>query len=103
MSKFSILRLPPTMESALMKAEDGLLKFVFKTEEREMQHVRERSLSIDNDGFLHALTLIDLKHGTKIASKLNDLRPYTSVVTLVAGESLFHNPDGSINERERGL
>ena len=103
MSKYSILRLPPTLESALMKAEDGLLKFVLKTEEREMIHVHERSRNAVNDGFLHALTLIDQKHGTAIASKLNDLRPFTSVVNLAAGESLFHNPDGSENDRELGL
>lgn len=103
MSKYSILRLPPTMESALMKAEDGLLKFVLKNEEREMRHVHERIKS-ENDGFLHALTLIDLQHGTNIASKLNELRQYTTVVHLHPGESLFHNPDGSDNDdRERGL
>jgi len=105
MSKYSILRLPPTMESALMKAEDGLLKFVLKAEEREMQHVRERRMSVENDdGFLHALTLIDFKHGINIATKLVELRPYTTVVGLAAGESLFHNLDGSDNnQRQRGL
>lgn len=102
-SKFSILRFPPTLESALMKAEDGLLKFVLKSEEREMRLVHQTSLSED-DGFLRALTLIDVKHGVSIASKLNQLRPYTNVVTLTAGESLFHNIDGSDNTgRERGL
>ncbi len=103
MSKYSILRFPPTLESALMKAEDGLLKFVLKTEEREMRHVHERLRNKLNDGFLYVLTLIDQKHGTTIASKLNDLRPYTSVVNLNAGESLFHHLDGSGNDRERGL
>jgi len=103
-SKFSILFFSPRMESALMKAEDGLLKFVFKSEEREMLHVRERRMSMNDDGFHHACHLIDLKHGTKLTEKLEELRPYTKVVNLVAGESLFHHIDGSVNEeRERGL
>ncbi len=103
-SKFSILRFPPTMESALMKAEDGLLKFVLKSEEREIRLMNNTTMNSEKNGFLRALELIDLKHRTNMASKLKQLRPYTKVVALAAGESLFNNPDGSNNEeRERGL
>jgi MFS superfamily sulfate permease-like transporter len=102
MSKFSILRLPPTMESALMKAEDGLLKFEFKTEEREMRHFLERNKS-DKDGFLHTLELINQKQRISIALNLKGLLPYTKRLSLAAGESLLHNLDGSDNARERGL
>jgi len=44
------------------------------------------------------------QHDLNVTSTLTDLEPYTKVVELKAGESLFHYADGTLDEtRERGL
>jgi len=55
----SVLRFPPDMETALSKAEDGLLKRLSPLEEKELRRSRLRTISTSDDGFLYALSEID--------------------------------------------
>lgn len=55
----SMLRFSPEMESALCKAEDGLLKKMSQLEQKEMRRSRIRANSTADDGFLYALKEID--------------------------------------------
>ena len=55
----STLRFLPEMESALCKAEDGLLKNMSQLEQKEMRRSRIRANSTADDGFLYALKEID--------------------------------------------
>ncbi len=60
-SAYSILRYPPDLESALCKAEDGLLRSVCNVEKIELKRCHMRKASIIGDGFLYALRQIDLQ------------------------------------------
>jgi hypothetical protein len=57
------------VETALAKAEDGLLSTSFHQEERsETESIirrRYRSRSIQHDGFVYVLQKIDEQHGSK--------------------------------------
>lgn len=98
------LRFFPDLEAALGKAEDGLLKFVYRVEDQERARIRIRRMSVDDDGFEYALKQIDSQHGTDCALELEDLHPFTQVVELKEGESLYHDLNGHLtNQRERGL
>jgi hypothetical protein len=55
----STLRFLPEMESALCKAEDGLLSKLSQLEQKEMIRSRIRTTSNADDGFLYALKEID--------------------------------------------
>ncbi len=45
-----------------------------------------------------------MKHDLDVIRTLCDLEPFTKAIELKAGESLFRNSDGTLNEsRERGL
>ena len=99
-SPFSVLRYPPSMEAALYKAEDGILKTENLVEETERIRTMSRSrVKTSESGFLYALRQIDVQHGLGVASTLNKLEKFTEVVELKAGESLFHHPDGTCQER----
>jgi hypothetical protein len=88
------------MEAALSKAEDGILKTETLAEETERIRTMSRSrVQTSESGFLYALRQIDLQHGLGVASTLKNLEGFTEVVELKAGESLFHNPDGTCQER----
>ena len=58
-SKASGYRFMSDLESALGRAENGLLKSVLKIEEQEMKRFHRRRLSIDEDGFEYSLRQID--------------------------------------------
>jgi MFS superfamily sulfate permease-like transporter len=62
----SILRFPSDIESALCKAEDGLLKSYSQIEEKEMRRSRIRKDAAAGDGFLYALSEIDKQVRTTI-------------------------------------
>lgn len=99
-SPFSVLRYPPSMEAALSKAEDGILKTENLVEETERIRTMSRSrVKTSESGFLYALRQIDIQHGLGVASTLHKLEKFTEVVELKAGESLFHYPDGTYQER----
>uniref|UniRef100_A0A7S3Q242 STAS domain-containing protein n=1 Tax=Chaetoceros debilis TaxID=122233 RepID=A0A7S3Q242_9STRA len=95
------LRYPPDMESALCKAEDGVLKTECNVEEKEMKRSRQRRASTLPDGFHYALHQIDLQHNMDVANSLISLRSHASIVDLKAGDSLFRDNTGVIIE-ERG-
>lgn len=98
------LRFVPDLEAALGKAEDGLLKFVYKVEDQERARMKIRRMSVDDDGFAYALQQIDSQHGTDAATELEELRSLTQVIELKEGESLYHDSHGNLkDERERGL
>ena len=58
-SKSMGFRFLPDLESALGRAENGLLKSVMKVEEYEMKRLHRRRLSMDEDGFEYSLRQID--------------------------------------------
>ena len=58
-SSNSGVRFMPDLEAALGKAEDGLLKFVYKVQEKEQARIKMRRMSINDDGFIYALEQID--------------------------------------------
>lgn len=94
----------PDLEAALGKAEDGLLRFVYKVQEKEKARIKMRRKSIDDDGFVYALEQIDAQHGTDCVNGLEELGLYTQVVELREGESVYHDEFGNLtNQRERGL
>jgi SulP family sulfate permease len=53
------IRFLPDLETALARAENGLLKSVLRVEEQEMKRTHRRRLSIDEDGFEYSLRQID--------------------------------------------
>lgn len=99
------LKFHSDLESALGKAEDNLLKHVLRVEDRELQHLgtRERTRSTDgDDGFRHALRLIDEQHDLQFAPRLEGIQRYIQPIELQAGETLFGD-NGAGGDRERGL
>ena len=68
------LRFVPDLEAALGKAEDGLLKFVYKVEDQERARMKIRRMSVDDDGFAYALQQIDSQ-----VSQINSLSAWISV------------------------
>lgn len=97
----------PDLETALGKAEDGILDSVFHVVEQTEHDVglrrRKRALSNADDGFRYALEKIDEHHGLNYAPELVKLEKYTRVVELKPGESLFQNEGGSVKEEDRGF
>lgn len=94
------------LETALAKAEDGLLSRTFHLEEKDTkeseQRRRARSVSIAEDGFVYALKKIDEQHGIHMARALESLRDYASPIELVKGEVLVRD-NGGIYFVETGL
>lgn len=86
------------LESALAKAEDGLLWSEFRIEEKDelesSQRRRHRSESTVEDGFLYALRKIDEQHGVHAAEELRDFAPFTVPVELEPGDRLDCSFDG---------
>lgn len=80
------------LEVALGMAEDGLLKFVYRSEEKvrengiRMKHLR--SMSQVEIGLRLALKEIDRQHNLSFASDLQELEEYTTAMDLEAGEQL---------------
>ncbi len=95
----------PDLEAALGKAEDELLKYVGRNEEKmvrvaeKLKH--QRRISMADFGFRHALQCIDDQHGIQMATHLKDLEKFTTPIDLKAGDQL--NEDGSDNNLPRGL
>mmetsp|Transcript_13080 Transcript_13080/g.27490 ORF Transcript_13080/g.27490 Transcript_13080/m.27490 type:complete len:1323 (+) Transcript_13080:168-4136(+) len=95
----------PDLEAALGKAEDELLKYVGRNEEKmvrvaeKLKH--QRRISMADFGFRHALQCIDDQHGIHMASHLKDLEKFTTPKDLKAGDQL--NEDGTDNNLPRGL
>lgn len=99
-SPYSSLRYPPSLEAALSKAEDGILRTENLVEETERIRTMSRSrFNTGESGFLYALRQIDIQHGLGVESTLKRLEKYTQVIELKAGESLYHNPDGTPQDR----
>ena len=84
------------LETALAKAEDGLLSTVLHREEKAMAEAerrrRNRSESSAEDGFLYALRNIDEQHGLNVAQELKDFQAHTVPVELNQGEFLVRDP-----------
>lgn len=101
------LRFLPDIETALGKAEDALIKYVFQKEEKTVvetgERRRARLMSVDDDGFRFALKQIDDQHGISFASDLTELQKYTTPVELESGESLFGDESPFDDEARRGL
>lgn len=85
------------LESALAKAEDGLVSDLFHLEERDKlestRRTRMRSESNVDAGFVYALRKIDLQHDLHMAAELQDLAPYTSIIELATGDVLHRDDD----------
>jgi len=80
------------LEAALGMAEDGLLKFVGRNEERiQKNHLRGvhlRGMSQIDIGLRLALKQIDEQHNLSFATYLQGLAEYTTAMDLKAGEQL---------------
>ena len=80
------------LEKALGMAEDGLLKFVGRNEERiQKNHLRGahlRRMSQVDIGLRLALKQIDEQHNLSFANYLQGLAEYTTAMDLKAGEQL---------------
>ena len=85
------------LETALAKAEDGLLSTVFQLEEKDKIESQtrsfERRVSLTEDGFLYALKKIDEQHGLQAATELVGFREYTHPVNLDPGDILILDGD----------
>lgn len=85
------------LESALARAEDGLLSFMFRLEEKDEAeyNTRQHSRNESNveDGFVYALKKIDIQHNLKSALELRDLRKYTRPIELEPGDVLVREQD----------
>jgi len=83
------------LESALARAEDGLLSNKYHLEDKAEQETstRKRARSEGNveDGFLYALKRIDEQHNLNTAVELRDLREYTTPIGLDPHDLLFHD------------
>lgn len=95
-----------SLEAALVKAEDGLLRTVYHLHEKDEREIstrlRKRTLSDVEDGFLYALEKIDAQHGTDATVTLGELGTYTEAIDLDCGDVL--TPDeGSLYFIEIGL
>jgi CRP-like cAMP-binding protein len=74
------------LETALAKAEDGLLSRIFPLE------VEQRSLT--HDGFVDALLKLEKQHSLPMATALEALCGYTSLVELTPGDVLAREKGG---------
>lgn len=85
------------IESALSKAEDGLLSTMFHVEDKNREETnlrrRQRSNSKVEDGFLYSLKKIDEQHGLNTLNELANLQGLTEAVELDEGEVLVRHPD----------
>jgi len=83
------------LESALARAEDGLLSNVYHLEQRDELEAsnrrRERNESDAEDGFLYSLKKIDEQHNLDTAEKLIDFRQYTEAIELAPDDVLFRD------------
>lgn len=81
----------PDLESALAKAEDGLINRVSglrEQDESELPVRQDPTAKNSSHGFLHALQKIDEQHGLDTSHELSGLSDYMSTVELKAGEVL---------------
>jgi CRP-like cAMP-binding protein len=95
------------METALAKAEDGLLSTVFHLEEKdetEQSRRRQRRLSeSQSDGFVYSLQKIDEQHGLNTAEELRGFQEYTNAMDLDPGDILVRHDDHGLYFVETGL
>jgi CRP-like cAMP-binding protein len=81
------------LESALAKAEDGLISDVFHLEEKDEAETGERrrvrSQSLVDDGFIYALQKIDEQHGTNTVVELASFAECTRAINLEPGGVLI--------------
>jgi len=92
------------METALAKAEDGLLSSEFRLEELDQEETRKRSNSMrPSDGFLYALKKIDEQHGLNTREDLAELASMTTLVELDAGDVLVRDSRPGLYFVESGL
>lgn len=91
----SLLTFMTDLETALARAEDGLLSTVFhleeKTEAETSTRGHRRRESQVEDGFAYALKKIDEQHNLNTVIDLLDFRDYTSPIELEAGEILYRD------------
>lgn len=81
------------LESALAKAEDGLISDVFRLEEKDEAETGERrrvrSQSLLEDGFIYALRKIDEQHGLNAVAELAAFAEHTQAIDLEPGDVLI--------------
>ena len=101
------LRFLPDIEAALGKAEDALVRHIFKKEEKSkmqaVERTRQRLMSVDDDGFRFALRQIDKQHGVSFAEDLEALQKFTKPIELEPGETLFGDDSEFDEEEDRGV
>ena len=95
------------LESALAKAEDGLVSTFFHIEDKDQMEssarAKKRSLSNVEDGFLYALRKIDEQHNLHTADELQEFQRHTVPITLEPGESLNIEERSGLYFVETGL
>ena len=81
------------LESALAKAEDGLISDVFHLEEKDeaetVERRRARSHALVEDGFIYALAKIDEQHETNTVTELAAFAEHTRAINLEPGDVLI--------------
>lgn len=96
------------LESAIGRAEDGLLTDIFKAEEMDRKSSvarrRIRLMSLGSDsGFGYALEQIDQQHALNFTPHLLGLEKYTDLVEIEVGQCLYRSYGGVVGDNNRGL